>query len=120
MTWLKMFPSVIVGVLLVSCSARQLSVDATADAVEKDKVFIHATIHDGDDVVNAPRLIMLRNQEATAFVGEAKDDVILSGYTLRCRCVGEDVLINVDLHESGAVRTSWQERIPIRAARAED
>jgi hypothetical protein len=115
-----MFSGLIMGALLVSCSARQMRVEARADALDQDKVFIHATIHDGDEVVNAPRLIMLRSHEASAFVGETRDDVILSGYTLRCRCVGEDVLIDVEHHESGSLRTSWQERIPIRAACAED
>jgi len=120
MTSIRVFSGLMMGALLVSCSARQMSVDARADALDKDQVFIHATIHDGDDVVNAPRLIMLRGHEASAFVGETRDDVILSGYTLRCRCVGDDVLIDVEHHESGSLRTSWQERIPIRTARAEE
>lgn len=105
--------------LMASCSsAREMPVDARALALDTDpnQVLVEATIRDGDGVVQVPKIILRRGQEATAFVGEKKGDAIHRGYTLRVNCAGDRANLVVEHYEDGALEGSWGDCVPISSS----
>lgn len=102
-------------VFVVSCSAREMPVDARALALDTDpnQILVEATIRDGDGVVQVPKIILLRGQQATAFVGEKRGDSIRSGYTLRVNCADDRATLFVEHYEDGALEGSWGDSVPI-------